>query len=323
MRARFAILAALLLGSLATTAAQAPAGRPPRAQTDAADYAIPSRLAPGIAGIPFLAFARGGRLFGVAEDQLFVSRIGEAVRSIPLGRAMHSSVLAVGGDGRLWLSDANGVTVRVDELGNAQPISLAAPALAIAADGVHTDVLEATAVESFDAEGNVHRIPLGRTIAHGSIAALPNEIVVAADSVSGIVRIDRNDRVEILKLEDDMRPATLRVVGNTVWFPLRNSRKTATRRIGRVHDRTIQSIDLATFAPILDIGVGADNRFAVIESFDVFGIVSIDGQLACERSIGTGFPGSVIAQIVFDEMGSTYLTTSRVPSFVKVIDGCR
>lgn len=323
MRRRLAILAALLLGSVGMTAAQAPAGRPPRAQTEAADYAIPYRLAPGIPGIPFLAVARGGRLFGAGDDQLFVSRIGEAARSIRLGHGMRSAVLAVGGDGRLWLSDANGVTVRVDEMGNAQPIPLAAPALAIAADGVHTDILEATAVESFDAEGNVHRIPLGRTIVHGSIAALPNEIVVAADTVSGIVRIDRNDRVEVLKLEDDMRPATLRVVGNTVWFPLRSALKTATRRIGRVHDRTIQSIDLATFAPILDIGVGADNRFAVIESFDVFGIVSIDGQLACERSIGTGFPGSVIAQIVFDGLGSTYVTTSRVPSFVKVTDACR
>jgi len=323
VRRRLAILAALLLGSVGSTAAQAPAGRPPRAETEAADYAIPYRFAPGMPGIPFFAVGRGGWLFGVGDDQIFMSRIGEVARSFAFGHTMRSAILTVGGDGRLWSSDVNGWIVRVDEMGIVQPIPLAAPALAIAADGVHTDVLEASAVESFDAEGNVHRIPLGRTILHGSIAALPNEIVVAADTVSGIIRIDRDDRVEILKLEDDMRPAVLRVVGNTVWFSLRSSLKTATRRIGRVHDRTIQSIDLATFAPILDIAVGADNRFAVIESFDVFGIVSIDGRLACERSIGSGFPGSVIAQIVFDGVGSTYVTTSRVPSFLKVIDACR
>ena len=270
----------------------------------------------------FLAFGDSA-LVGIGPDVLFISHAGRAPQTIALPRGFDFVKKAIGGDGAFWFADDSGSAGRVDPTGRFFSIELASVALAIVADGARTDVLEANAVESFDATGIVHRIPLGRKIAHGSIAALPNEIVVAADGIAGIIRIDRADHVEILKIADDLRPASLHVVGNTVWFPLYSGGKTATRRIGRVHDRIIQTIDLPTFAPVRDMGVGADNRFYVIESFDVYGVVGLDGQLACERSIGTGFPGLIIAQMFVDGMGSTYLTTSRVPSFVKVTDACR
>ena len=270
----------------------------------------------------FLAFGDNA-LVGVGPDVLFISHAGRAAQTIAFPRGFDFVKAAVGGDGAVWFADEHGSAGRVDPTGRFFSIELASVALAIVADGARTDVLEANAIESFDAKGVVQRIPLGRTISRGSIAALPNEIVVAVDGIAGIIRIDRNNRVEILKLQDDLRPVSLNVVGNTVWFPLFLGGKTATRRIGRVHDRIIQTIDLPTFAPVTGMGVGADNRFYVIESFDVYGVVGLDGQLACERSIGTGFPGSLISQMFVDGKGSTYLTTSRVPGFVKVTDACR
>jgi hypothetical protein len=314
------VILALVLACAGSALAQAPAGRPERAKTDAADYALPERAT--LQNLTFLTY-RDAAVVGIKPDLLFVSHAGHAAQTIALPRAFHPVAQAIGGDGALWFADDDRSAGRVDPSGHFFPVALASPALAIAGDGTHTDVLEANVVESFDALGVVHRIPLGRTIAHGSIAALPNEIVVAADGIAGIIRIDRNDRTEILKLEDDLRPASLHVVGNTVWFPLFSSGKTATRRIGRVHDRIIQTIDLPTFGPVRGMGAGADNRFFVIESFDVYGVVGLDGQLACERSIGAGFPGSAIAQMFVDGMGSTYLTTSRVPGFFKVTDACR
>ncbi len=317
---RALVILALVLACAGTAPAQVAAGRPERAKTGTPDYALPERAT--FQNLTLLADGDAA-LIGIGPAVLFVSHAGQPAQTIERPRALGLVAQAIGGDGALWFADGEGSAKRVDSSGRFFPIELASPALAIAGDGAHTDVLEANAVESFDATGIVHRIPLGRKIAHGSIAALPNEIVVAADGIAGLIRIDRADHVEILKIADDLRPASLHVVGNTVWFPLYTGGKTATRRIGRVHDRIIQTIDLPTFAPVRGMGAGADNRFYVIESFDVYGVVGLDGQLACERSIGTGFPGSIIAQMFVDGMGSTYLTTSRVPGMFKVTDACR
>lgn len=316
---RALVIIVLVLACAGSAFAQ-PASRPERAKTDGVEYALPERAA--LQSTTFLAFGDSA-LVGVGHDVLFISHAGRAAQTIALPRGFDFVKTAIGGDGAVWFADGNGSAGRVDPTGRFFPIGLTSVALAIVADGARTDVLEANAIESFDAKGVVHRIPLGRTISRGSIAALPNEIVVAADGIAGIIRIDRDNRVEILKLEDDLRPASLHVVGNTVWFPLFTGGKIATRRIGRVHDRIIQTIDLPTFAPVTGMGAGADNRFYVIESFDVYGVVGLDGQLACERSIGTGFPGSLISQMFLDGEGSTYLTTSRVPGFLKVTDACR
>ena len=309
----------LALACTSVALAQVPAGRPPRAQTQPADYVLPD----GVSRSVFFAVAPDGALFGSSFNQLLALRHGQPARAIGIEIDPTAGTRAVGGDGRLWWFDRGAEVMRTDFAGQADAAPLAGPALAIAADGVHTDVLESNTIESFDRAGGVHRIPLGRTIRRASIAALPNAILVAAEGVAGIIRIDRSDRVELLKLEGNLRPGTLRVVGNTVWFSLRTAANVPLRRIGRVHDRVIQTVDLATFAPIVDVGAGAADRFIAIESFDVYGVVSIAGELACERSIGSGIPPSVIAQVFIDSLGATYLTTSRIPTFVKITDACR
>lgn len=322
---RALLILALMLACASSARAQAvPAGRPELAKIGASEYTLPED---SFLKSYFLFAGRDAALaptvVGVGPSFLFVSHAGHAAETIDPDRAFRPVAQAIGGDGALWFAERDGTATRVDSSGFFSSVALASPALAIAGDGAHTDVLESDAVESFDALGVRHRISLGRKIARGSIRALPNEIVIAADGIAGIIRIDRADRVEILKLEDDFRPGALQVVGNTVWFALEIGGTTSTRRVGRVHDRVIQTIDVPTFAPIHSIGAGADNRFFVIESFDVYGVVSNDGQLVCERSIGQGFPPLVISQMFVDARDSTYVTTSRVPGFYKVTDACR
>ena len=175
----------------------------------------------------FLAFGDNA-LVGVGHDVFFISHAGRAAQTIALPRGFDFVKTAIGGDGAVWFADGNGSAGRVDPTGRFSSIELTSVALAIVADGSRTDVLEANAIESFDAKGVVHRIPLGRTISRGSIAALPNEIVVAADGIAGIIRIDRDNRVETLKL--DMICAPPRCTSLATRFGFRSSPAERSRR---------------------------------------------------------------------------------------------
>lgn len=316
MIVRSVVAAALVLACGTALSAQVPSARPAAAEVAPSGYQLPVPIAPTV---PRFTPARDGFLYASLPGALFAVRPGATAREI--GRSLHADAQSIGGDGNLWSLDAGTVT-RIDAAGMVHAIALAAPALAIAADGVHTDVLEANAIESFDAAGVAHRIPLGRSVSHATLAALPNEILIADEDRSGLIRVDRDDRVEVLKFEGDLHPGSLQVVGNTAWFVLRSG-AAPTRRLGRVHDRIIQTVDFATFAPILRIAAGAPDRFIVVESFDVYGVIGIAGTLACERSIGTGFPGSLIAQMWIAADDATYVTTSRVPGFSRITDACR